>query len=64
MLSAPLTRWRSIGLDLVRFSTTAEAPAHITGTLLNVLEGNDGQIGLAAMCIGLGQGIATVIERV
>jgi acetyl-CoA acyltransferase len=38
--------------------------ARITGTLLNVLEGNDGQIGLATMCIGLGQGIATVIERV
>ena len=36
----------------------------ITGTLLNVLEGNDGTLGLATMCIGLGQGIATVIERV
>ncbi|MBQ0754694.1 MAG: acetyl-CoA C-acyltransferase FadA [Gammaproteobacteria bacterium] len=38
--------------------------ARITGTLLNVMEGNDGQIGLATMCIGLGQGIATIIERV
>lgn len=38
--------------------------ARITGTLLNVMEQNDGQIGLATMCIGLGQGIATVIERV
>jgi len=38
--------------------------ARITGTLLNVMEGNDGSLGLATMCIGLGQGIATIIERV
>lgn len=38
--------------------------ARITGTLLNVMEQNDAQFGLATMCIGLGQGIATVIERV
>lgn len=38
--------------------------ARITGTLLNVMEGQDGTLGLATMCIGLGQGIATVIERV
>ena len=34
------------------------------GTLLNVMEWKDGTLGLATMCIGLGQGIATVIERV
>jgi acetyl-CoA acyltransferase len=38
--------------------------ARITGTLLNVLEQRDAQFGLATMCIGLGQGISTVIERV
>ena len=38
--------------------------ARITGTLLNVMEGKDATLGLATMCIGLGQGIATVIERV
>ncbi|MEY1661405.1 acetyl-CoA C-acyltransferase FadA [Isoalcanivorax beigongshangi] len=38
--------------------------ARITGTLLNVLEWKGGTLGLATMCIGLGQGIATVIERV
>lgn len=38
--------------------------ARITGTLLNVMEQNGGQFGLATMCIGLGQGISTVIERV
>ena len=38
--------------------------ARITGTLLNVLEWKGGKLGLATMCIGLGQGIATIIERV
>jgi acetyl-CoA acyltransferase len=38
--------------------------SRITGTLLNLMEGQDVNIGLATMCIGLGQGIATVIERV
>ncbi|MES3041749.1 MAG: acetyl-CoA C-acyltransferase FadA [Pseudomonadota bacterium] len=38
--------------------------ARITTTLLNVMEQKDTQIGLATMCIGLGQGIATIIERI
>lgn len=38
--------------------------ARITTTLLNVMEQQDTQIGLATMCIGLGQGITTIIERV
>jgi acetyl-CoA acyltransferase len=38
--------------------------ARITGTLLSVMQEKDQQWGLATMCIGLGQGIATVIERV
>lgn len=38
--------------------------ARITGTLLNVMEWKDAQLGLATMCIGMGQGIATVLERV
>ena len=36
----------------------------ISTTLLNLMERRDAQFGLATMCIGLGQGIATVIERV
>lgn len=35
----------------------------ISTTLLNVMRQNDGQVGLATMCIGMGQGIATVFER-
>ena len=38
--------------------------ARITGTLLNVMRQNEGTLGVATMCIGLGQGITTVIERV
>jgi len=33
-------------------------------TLMNVMEQNDSTLGLATMCIGSGQGIATVIEQV
>ncbi len=36
----------------------------ITTTLLNVLEQKDATLGLATMCIGMGQGISTVIERI
>jgi acetyl-CoA acyltransferase len=37
--------------------------ARITGTLLNVMRQNEGTVGVATMCIGLGQGITTLIER-
>jgi acetyl-CoA acyltransferase len=37
--------------------------ARITTTLLNAMEWKGAEVGLATMCIGLGQGIATVIER-
>jgi acetyl-CoA acyltransferase len=37
--------------------------ARITGTLLNVMRQNEGTLGVATMCIGLGQGITTVVER-
>jgi acetyl-CoA acyltransferase len=36
----------------------------ITGSLLNVMEDRDLSTGIATMCIGLGQGITTVVERV
>jgi len=38
--------------------------ARITGTLLNVMRQNEGTLGVATMCVGLGQGITTIIERV
>jgi len=37
--------------------------ARITGTLINSLQFHDKQIGLETMCVGGGQGMAMVIER-
>ena len=37
--------------------------ARIITTLVNVMEQQDAKTGLATMCIGSGQGIATIIER-
>ena len=36
----------------------------ITGSLLTVMQDRDMTLGISTMCIGLGQGITTVIERV
>lgn len=38
--------------------------ARISTTLINLMESNNKSVGLATMCIGLGQGIATIFERV
>jgi len=37
--------------------------ARIVVTLLHELERRNGKYGLATMCIGVGQGIAAIIER-
>jgi len=36
----------------------------ISGTLLHLMQEKDAELGVATMCIGFGQGIATVFERV
>ena len=38
--------------------------SRIIGTLMNVMRQKDSKYGLATMCIGTGQGIATIIERI
>ncbi len=38
--------------------------ARITATLVNAMEARGAQFGLATMCIGAGQGIATIFERI
>ena len=61
-----------VGLDRVNIYGGACALGHPLGasgarlltTLLNALEQEDKQVGLSTMCIGFGQGIATIIERV
>ncbi|GGJ99828.1 acetyl-CoA acetyltransferase [Pilimelia anulata] len=37
--------------------------ARITGTLLNALDWHDGSLGLETMCVGGGQGMAMIFER-
>lgn len=57
--------------DIVNLSGGAIALGHplgcsgarITTSLLNIMEQQDTQIGLATMCIGLGQGIATKVAK-
>lgn len=36
----------------------------ITGTLLSVMQDGDANLGVSTMCIGLGQGITTIVERI
>ena len=38
--------------------------ARIAGALAHVLQEKDAQFGVATMCIGMGQGVATLLERV
>ena len=38
--------------------------ARITGALAHVLNEKNGEFGVATMCIGMGQGVATVLQRI
>ncbi|OJF14680.1 acetyl-CoA C-acetyltransferase [Couchioplanes caeruleus] len=67
----PSYRELNIPLDKVNVNGGAIAVGHpfgmtgarITGTLLNSLEWHDKSIGLETMCVGGGQGMAMVLER-
>ena len=37
--------------------------ARITGTLAHILQEKNAKYGLSTMCIGLGQGVSTVLEK-
>ncbi len=64
---------RELGLDLSKVNVYGGAialghplgasGARLMTTLLNVLEEKDERYGLSTMCIGFGQGIATIIDR-
>jgi len=64
---------RELGIDEERLNINGGAialghplgcsGARIVVTLLHELERREGRYGLATMCIGVGQGIATIIER-
>jgi acetyl-CoA C-acetyltransferase len=61
----------SIGIDKLNVNGGAIAVGHpfgmtgarITGTLLNALDRHDKSIGLETMCVGGGQGMAMILER-
>jgi acetyl-CoA C-acetyltransferase len=65
--------YRDLGIDLDRLNVNGGAiavghpfgmtGARITGTLINGLQFHDKQFGLETMCVGGGQGMAMVIER-
>jgi acetyl-CoA C-acetyltransferase len=65
--------YRDLGIDLDRLNVNGGAiavghpfgmtGARITGTLINSLQFHDRQFGLETMCVGGGQGMAMVIER-
>jgi acetyl-CoA C-acetyltransferase len=65
--------YRDLGIDIDRLNVHGGAiavghpfgmtGARITGTLLNGLRTRDAQFGLETMCVGGGQGMAMVVER-
>jgi acetyl-CoA C-acetyltransferase len=65
--------YRDLGIDIDRLNVNGGAiavghpfgmtGARITTTLLNSLEYHDKEIGLETMCVGGGQGMAMVVER-
>jgi acetyl-CoA C-acetyltransferase len=65
--------YRDLGIDIDKLNVHGGAiavghpfgmtGARITGTLLNGLQTRDGQFGLETMCVGGGQGMAMVLER-
>jgi acetyl-CoA C-acetyltransferase len=65
--------YRDLGIDIDRLNVHGGAiavghpfgmtGARITGTLLNGLRSRDATIGLETMCVGGGQGMAMVLER-
>ncbi|MBI3460844.1 thiolase family protein [Candidatus Acetothermia bacterium] len=72
--SVPIAWGRELDVDWEKVNVNGGAIAHghplgATGAILitkilNELERRNGQFGLVTMCIGFGQGIATIIERV
>ncbi|MEZ4250541.1 MAG: hypothetical protein R3B99_20090 [Polyangiales bacterium] len=64
---------RELGLDEARVNLNGGAiaighpigcsGARIVGTLMNVMQQNDARYGLASLCIGVGQGLAVIFER-
>jgi acetyl-CoA acetyltransferase family protein len=61
---APLDRTNVYGGACALGHPLGASGARLLTTLLNALETENKTVGLSTMCIGFGQGIATIIERV
>ncbi|MGK5738401.1 acetyl-CoA C-acetyltransferase [Micromonospora sp. URMC 103] len=62
-LDIPLEKLNVMGGAIAVGHPFGMTGARITGTLLNALEWHDKTIGLETMCVGGGQGMAMVLER-
>ena len=62
-LGIPLDKLNVMGGAIAVGHPFGMTGARITGTLLNALNWHDKTIGLETMCVGGGQGMAMVIER-
>jgi acetyl-CoA C-acetyltransferase len=62
-LGIPLEKLNVLGGAIAVGHPFGMTGARITGTLLNALRWHDKTIGVEAMCVGGGQGMAMVIER-
>ena len=64
---------RELGIDMDKLNVNGGAiavghpfgmtGARITGTLVNSLDFHDKSVGLETMCVGGGQGMAMIVER-
>jgi acetyl-CoA C-acetyltransferase len=62
-LGIPLEKLNVMGGAIAVGHPFGMTGARITGTLINSLDWNDKTIGLETMCVGGGQGMAMIIER-
>ena len=62
-LGVPLSKLNVMGGAIAVGHPFGMTGARITGTLLNALDWHDRTIGLETMCVGGGQGMAMIVER-
>jgi acetyl-CoA C-acetyltransferase len=62
-LNIPLEKLNVMGGSIAVGHPFGMTGARITGTLLNALDWHDKSVGLETMCVGGGQGMAMVLER-
>jgi len=63
-LGVPLEKLNVMGGAIAVGHPFGMTGARITGTLLNALDWHDRTVGLETMCVGGGQGMAMIVERI